>query len=115
MTPTQEHILKFIRISSQNHNEIRIEWDSLVVYLMRDENRNFSAAKLERAFNEEIEEKLIGKPLNEKTFAAIAIYIDLMSLYLQQDSEANKFDEQQQIERMAARIRDGESQKGPFG
>jgi hypothetical protein len=68
-----------------------VDWDNMCTYLLRVSKRSFSPIELERAFNTQVNKKVVGKPITHELLPALAKYIEEMTRYLQyKDFEAER-------------------------
>jgi len=95
--PSLEKVIaQYITVDGQDLSNIRVDLDSLSMYLLKKENRYFSVSKFERMLKQEMELKLLGRPFTETSMTSLCSYINELSKYLTEDfsnAERNRIEE----------------------
>jgi len=76
-----ESILPFI-VTDGKTNVIKIRFDDLCDFLIINHNRSFNIGAFEKKLQDEINKKLIGKPITKNNLLALCKFIDELGIYL---------------------------------
>lgn len=75
-------LLPYVKLDPTVIGSLRINFDSLCQYLMQYHARSFSVAEFEKMLRDQLNRKLLGKPITPEALEAICRYIDDLSVYL---------------------------------
>jgi hypothetical protein len=94
LTARQQLINKFIKLTDNGDN-LRIDFDNLAFFLLKDPKIKFSVHKFETLLKSEVEKKLLNRPFTENEQRALCDYIDQLAKYLTREMinvERGRFD-----------------------
>lgn len=76
-----ESLMSFI-VTDGVTNVIKIRFDDLCDHLIINHHRSFNVGAFERKLQDEINNKLIGKPITKNNLLALCKYIDELGIYM---------------------------------
>jgi hypothetical protein len=75
-------IAHFITVDGSDLSNIRVDFDKLSLFLIKEVGRRFSVSKFEKMLKQEMEHKLLGRLFDEKSMNALTDYINQLTKYL---------------------------------
>lgn len=94
LTARQQIISKYIKLTEGGTN-LRIDFDNLAFFLLKDPKVKFSVHRFEGLLKSEVEKKILNKDFGEPQLKALCEYIDALAKYLTSEMihvERGRFD-----------------------